>query len=416
MVYDAVIVGGGIVGLCNAYYLQKAGLNVAIVEEGEVAKACSFGNAGFLVPSHFVPLAAPGMIAKGMKWMFNPKSPFFLKPRLDTELFSWLWKFNAHCTKANVQKHQHFLKEISLYSKGLYQELYEGSDIDFSLSHKGLLVVCQERESLEEEAEMVEASHTLGMKAKLLSAKELEAKEPEANFNALGAALYEEDSQIMPYDFAMSLKKHLLHVGVGIFEHSKVERFLKEGATIKGVKTAKAELLAKNVVLCAGVFSQGLAKELGVSIPMQAGKGFSFFLENTPLKLNSPCILAEAKVAVSPYENKIRFGGTMMISGNELSIQESRVEAIKDAANRYFAGFDSRAYNAKNVWAGLRPCSPDGIPYVGKVSSYENVFVNCGHAMLGISLAPATAKVITDMLCGHKPSVQAQYMAVERMA
>ena len=122
---DVLVIGGGSIGINSAYYLTQQGRKVTVVEKGEVCSGCSYGNAGLIVPSHSMPLAAPGVVFQGLKWMFNPESPFYIKPRMDGELFSWLWKFRGACNKRHMSRAMPIIRDLSLASVHLYEELAE---------------------------------------------------------------------------------------------------------------------------------------------------------------------------------------------------------------------------------------------------------------------------------------------------
>lgn len=409
------IIGGGISGICSAYYLQKSGHDVTIFDSNELGKECSYGNAGLIVPSHFEPLANPGILKKGIKWMLNPNSPFFLKPRFDLKLLSWIYNFNSFCSNKHVEENKHFLRDINLYSLDLYKELLECDDFDFDLQQNGLLMLCQKESSLKEEEHVVKSATELGLKAKMLNPEEIKKLEPNASFNAIGASYFEDDSTIQPYDFMMSIKKYLLSNGVKIYENCQIKDFEVFNNEIQSVITSNGDHYnADEFVLTSGILSYELARKLELNLLMQAGKGFSFKIEkNKALNFKTPMILVEQKVAVTPYDSYVRFGGTMMISGNDLSINQRRVNNIKNTANNYIKDLNIQNSDMIDVWAGLRPCSPDGIPYIGKCD-ISNLVVATGHAMMGVSLGPATGKIVTDLINETKTTIDINKMNLYR--
>ena len=150
MAKHIVVLGGGIIGLSVAEACSRRGHRVTLIEQhGERRGGCSFGNAGMVVPSHFVPMAAPGMVAMGLKWMWNPESPFYIKPRLDLDLIRWGLRFVRSATRAHVERCAPLLRDLHLASRQAYQELATGGE-DIGLVSKGLLMLCKENHTLDE--------------------------------------------------------------------------------------------------------------------------------------------------------------------------------------------------------------------------------------------------------------------------
>lgn len=410
------IIGGGISGLCSAYYLSKSGHSVEIFESKTLAMQCSYGNAGLIVPSHFETLANPGILKKGIKWMLNPNSPFFLKPRFDMDLLKWIIRFNLFCTNKHVNENKYFLRDINLYSHSLYQELYDNDDFDFELKHTGLLMLCKEEKTLRDEESLVIEAKELGLVASILNKNEIKQIEPNASFNCIGASYFKNDSKIQPYDFMIAMKKYLEKNGVKIYENCEISDVTCESGKIKSIISKESNVYtADEFVLTAGVLSFDFAKKFELNLSMQAGKGFSFKVDKTEaMNFSTPLILAEEKVAVSPYDEYVRFGGTMMLAGNDDSINDRRVNNIKKAANSYINNLNLQDSQINDVWAGLRPCSPDGLPYIGKSKKYKNLTIATAHAMMGISLAPATGKIVNNLINNEKNDLDISKMDIHR--
>ncbi len=390
------IIGGGLIGLFSAYYLKKNGHDVVIIEQSSGEDGCSFGNAGMVVPSHFIPLAVPGMIEKGIRWMFDAESPFYVKPRLNLDLLSWGMKFYKAANKKQVEEAMPALRDISLLSKSLYQELSKMKDFDFSFEEKGLMMLCKTNHTLEEEAIVAEQANLLGIKAKVLSQSELHTLEPEVRPEVAGAVFYEGDAHLYPNQLLAKLKEYLVQNGVEFLYNTEVKTIHLENNRVKSLdvwQESRSEIISvENLIIATGSWSQLLAKQLGINLPMQAGKGYSITAEQkNGKKLNIPSILLEARVAITPMsENLIRFGGTMEIGGINNHINMNRVKGIIKSVPQYFPDYQLETPAKEKVWYGLRPCSPDGLPYIGRSSNLSNVIIASGHAMMGLSLAPGT--------------------------
>ncbi len=398
-----VIIGGGIIGLCSAYYLQESGCSVTVIEKSTITSGASFVNAGFLTPSHFLPLAAPGMIRKGMQWMLNPSSPFYVKPRLDLDFLKWSWLFYKSSTKEHVQQSITPIKNINLLSTELYQDLLRNKVMNFQLENKGLLMCFKTHEAENEELKISEIALKEGLNVQYLNKEELQKLEPKANYNVEGAIHYLCDSHMTPSNFMETLKKYLIHKGVLIKTNQEVISIERKGSQIQKIKTETQVFEADEFVLAAGSWSPYLAKHLGINIPVQAGKGYCI---NTTQKtgITIPALLVEAKVAVSPMENFTRFSGTMEIAGINHHINPVRVQAIATAASEYYKGLKITTEEQKTASCGLRPVSPDGLPYIGKSAEIKNLTFATGHAMMGWSLGPATGKLVEEIISEKKPS------------
>lgn len=400
------IVGGGIIGLTTAYYLTKAGHKVTILDKGSMNEGCSFGNAGMIVPSHFIPLAAPGMIAKGVKWMFNSKSPFYVRPRLSADLLRWGYLFYKSATAEKVAKAIPALKELSLFSRSCYQELSKELPFDFGYQERGLMMLYKTEEAEEEERETAHLAAKHGIDAHILQPEEIQKLEPDVRVNARGAVFFPGDAHLVPQLLLYNLKKHLLELGVNVVTNTEVVDFDLDNDLIQSVHTTSGHYSFDEIILATGSWSGKVGKKLSLVLPMQAGKGYSFTLEQVDKNIRIPSIFIEARVAITPMGNALRFGGTMEIVGVDHTINMNRVKGIVDSIPSYYPNMKVQLPSKDRVWHGLRPCTPDGLPYIGRVPNIKNLIVATGHAMLGLSLAPGTGKLVSEILDGGPKSVE----------
>lgn len=392
-----LIIGGGIVGLFSAYFLQKEGIEVQVIDQGDMQVNCSTGNAGMIVPSHIIPLAAPGMISKGISWMFSSKSPFYIHPRLDAKLLKWCFQFYRASSPAHVERSVPVLRNLSLLSKALYQEFRdEHPDSRIALQEKGLMMIYQTEAVEKEEIEFAHLANANGLQADILTPEDIRTFEPNLEVKARGAVRFPGDAHLDPGKLYGFLKSYLKEKGIKFLSNTQVTGFEKSGNKINAVITDQGKVDAEKVILCGGSWSGQLADLLGFNLPMMGGKGYSFLQENNP-EIMQASILTEMKVAVSPYGNQIRFGGTMEIAGTNQKINMNRVKGIYESINRYYPDFQAKFPEENKIWKGLRPCSPDGLPYIGLAPGYTNVLVNSGHSMMGVSLAPASGKIISEL-------------------
>lgn len=394
-----VILGGGVIGLCSAYYAVRAGHQVTVIDRTpEVGGGCSYGNAGMIVPSHVIPLAAPGMVALGLRWMWNPESPFFIRPRLDPGLLAWGWRFWRAATKGHVDRCAPVLRDLSLESRQCYISIAAETGNRFGLVEKGLLMLCNTRHGLDEEVQGAARANELGVPADVLTPGEIARLEPGLKMSVLGGVHYPKDCHLSPHRFMETLKEEI-HTGGGVVHwNTKCGQWRVDGARITGLETDRGLMEADEFVLCGGAWSMELAKGLGLSLPMQAGKGYSLTIQKPQQVPSICCILMEARVAVTPMGGALRFGGTMELSGMSEQIDSRRVRGIVKAVPSYFPQFNVADFDGVKPWAGLRPCSPDGMPYVGRTRHLKNLVVATGHAMLGLSLGPVTGRIVGQLL------------------
>jgi D-amino-acid dehydrogenase len=399
------IIGGGIVGLSSAYFLQRAGFEVTVIEQGELQDGCSFNNAGMIVPSHIIPLAAPGMIAKGIRWMFDSTSPFYVRPRFSKDLVRWGWEFYKHANAGHVARAIPALKELSFFSKTVYQQWAKELPFDFGYHERGLMMLYQSAEAEHEEAETAHLANQAGVEAHVLSLPEIQKMEPDVLVKARGGVYYPGDAHLTPAVLVRELIAFLKQSGVRFCTHTRVTGVVTERDQIKAVHTTAGDMEMDQWVLASGSWSGTLAESFGISLPMQAGKGYSFTLDPVARNTRIPSIFLEARVAVTPMGSSLRFGGTMEIAGVNHDINMNRVKGIVDAIPRYYPEMKVSMPVKEKVWHGLRPCSPDGLPYIGRSKARTNVIVSTGHAMMGLSLAPGSGKLVGEIAAGEKTSI-----------
>jgi len=412
---QVVIVGSGIIGLCSAHYAAQRGHRVVVLDhEAPGHQGCSYGNAGMIVPSHFIPLAAPGTFRLALKWMWNPESPLYVKPRLDPDLLSWAWRFWCASTRSRVERAAPLLRDLSLASRAGYEELAALTGNDFGLVPKGLMMLCKTQHALEKEARAAGQANRLGVPASVLTAADAARLDPGARLDIAGAVHYPKDCHLSPERFMDSIRKRLETAGVGFLWNTRATGFATADRRITAVQTPLGNVEGDEFVICGGSWSPELGRTLDVQIPMQAGKGYSVTLP-PPRELPQICsILTEARVAVTPMNGALRVGGTMEIAGTNEDINPRRVQGILKALPRYYPAFSPSDFDGLKPWVGLRPVTPDGLPYLGRTQRWENLVVATGHAMMGLSLGPVSGWVVAQLLSDEKPSFDLTLLRPDR--
>jgi len=411
---QVTIVGGGVIGLCCAYYLQKAGHDVTVIERGGITNGTSFGNAGYVSPSHFIPLASPGIVAKGLGWMLSSSSPFYIKPRLDAGLIRWgltFWKSaNEKTMKQNIPP----LNNMLHLSRELTSQIKQDLGNHFRMAEDGCFMMYKSAATEKHELELAKDAARLGIETRVLSPAEVQDMEPDVEINIKGAVIYPIDCHLHPGDFMTTMKNHLEKVGVKLQLNTEVTGFEKNGRTIKSVVTNKGKFECDELVFASGSWLPILASQLGIHMILQAGKGYSVTYPDMKKNLRRPAILVDNRVAMTPMGKDLRMGGTMEISGINSRILIKRVESIYKAAKSYYPNLDISFPSTDKIWSGLRPLSPDGLPYVGRHDKYDNLIVAGGHAMLGVSLAAGTGKLVEEIVGEKKTSIDIAAFDVQR--
>ena len=410
------IIGGGVIGLCCAYYLQKDGYDITVIERGDITNGTSFGNAGYVSPSHFVPLASPGIVAQGLRWMLSSTSPFYIKPRLSTDLIRWMFTFWSKANKKTVEEHAPHLNNILQLSRHLMSDIKNDVGNHFRMAEDGCFMLYKSPETEKHEIELAKEAAAFGIETKFFNAQQVQDMEPDVEVSVRGGVLYPIDCHIHPGDFMQTLKTHLQNNGVKLQLNTEVTGFEKNGSAVKSVITNKGKFDCDELIIASGSWLPVMTKQLGIHILLQAGKGYSMTYENVEKNLHYPAILVDKRVAMTPMGKDLRMGGTMEISGINKNILLKRAQAIHNGASAYYPNLNLPFPSVDKIWNGLRPLSPDGLPYIGRHSKYNNLVIAGGHAMIGISLAAGTGKLVEELIGNKKTSIEMSAFNVERFS
>lgn len=412
-----LVCGGGVIGLACAYYLARSGQRVTVVERGpENHDSCALGSAGFISPSHVVPLAAPGTLKLAFKWMLNRKSPFYVRPRPDPEFLQWGLLFRRAATRERVRRAAPALRNLMVFSQELYEELAAEMENPFEYVRHGMVMLCKTSKALEHEAQTAALAGHLNIESRILGPAELAQLEPALRLDVHGGVYYPGDAHLTPPKLMDALMRELKRLGVEFRWNTAVRGWRAQNGQVWAAVTSSGEIEADAFVLSGGAWSGKMLDGMGIHLPLEAGKGYSLTLP-APKRLPSvSMICAEARVAVTPMGQSLRFGGTMELAGLDMSIRPERIQGIMESVPRYLPEFGPDDFKAVRPWCGLRPLSPDGLPYIGAFRRYPNLVAATGHAMLGVTLAPATGKLVAEVLNGQKPSLDLDPFRPDRYA
>ncbi len=402
--FDVAIVGAGIIGLCSAHYLQKKGYSVRVVEASKKLEGCSHGNAGHICESHIIPLANSGVFKKSILWLLNSSSPFYIRPRMNRDLISWGRKFIGSSFEKSHKKKIEFLARFGKESLQSYLELFH--EIGFSsVNRKGIITLCNSEEGLEEEKEMASLNREFGIIPTHLKGSDLKSIEPKINLNAKGGVLYKNDLSVDPTRLIDELCDHLLGQGVEIEFNTRVEELVIENGKATALKTNRGSFDADRFLVCTGAWAPELWNKLGSRILMQPAKGYSLEIPNRGQVRSSSLIFSEKKVVLTPMGDRIRIAGTLELGGFDDKIRRNRVKGILSGMREFAPDLYNEKLEEEDVWYGYRPTSPDGLPYIGQHDKIPNLFINAGHAMLGLALGAASGEMIAGIINGDDPEL-----------
>ena len=409
---DVLVIGGGVIGVCSAYYLAKRGCAVTLVERGEICSGSSYGNSGLVVPSHSVPLAAPGVLSQGLRWLLDPVSPFYIKPRLDLDLVRWLWWFQQASRMEPMRKGVPVLRDLSQASLELYRELADQGELEFGFRQQGWLQIFRSESLLAKALAEARLLREFGLESTLLDTDRVREMEPNVRPSIIAGIHFPDDAHLIPHRFVHEMADGARRAGAVLRTGTEVLEMKTSRTRVTRVVTNRGDFRPEQVVLAAGSWSPRVARTVGLDVPVQPAKGYSVTVKapaNTP---RVPLMLADAKVAATPMGNKLRFGGTLELAGLDLSVNLPRVRAILRAAQAHLVGMEE--LDLHEIWRGLRPLTPDGLPFIGRTRKLNNLLLATGHATIGISLGPITGKLISEVAAQEAVSQDLSRLEPER--
>jgi D-amino-acid dehydrogenase len=383
-----------------ALELARRGIEVTLLERGgELASGCSAGNAGLICPSHATPLANPAALRDGLRWLARPDSPFYLRPR--PGVLPWIARFVAASRPERARAASRVVRELSLASLELHAELAAGG-LETSFVQSGSLSVLLSEGAFEGARREAEESRREGVRAEVLERGQARELEPSLSGEPAGAVYYPDDAHCDPYRFVQAVGGAAAEAGARICTRVEVLALRRGNGRVEGIQTTAGDVRAGTIVVAAGAWSPPLARGLGVYMPIEGGKGYHVDLETAAGDPSRPVWFQESRVIATPLPGRLRLAGTLELAGLDESVNRVRVEAIVKAARKGIAGLEGR--RVLEVWRGLRPCTPDGLPLVGRTETPDNLVLASGHAMMGLTLAPVTGRLVGEIVAGDEPS------------
>lgn len=391
-----VIVGAGVIGATSAYHLAKNDHEVTVIEAGHIGQGASFGNAGWICPADSGPVQAPGMVLQGIKWMLKSDSPLFIKPRPSLPFARFLLQMARQCNasdwRAGLQAN------IGLFADSMHWfDEYRRDGIDFEMYESGLLVAFLGAEKFEHHLHDLDIVRAAGFDPQTFVGDAVREYDAALSDNVHGGILFPHERQIRSESITPALVQRCRRLGVQFREQCAFEGVVREGNRVTAVRTPEGRIACDAVVVAAGVWSAGVARSMGVRLAIEPGKGYSIEYSTAPVTLRSNTSFAERKVVATPLGKALKLAGTMEFSGYDSSINPARSDAIRRGPADFVRGWQSPKPDVE-AWSGFRPMTPDSLSMIGRLGKHENAYVASGHGMFGLTMAPATALAVVEMV------------------
>ncbi len=400
---DVLILGAGAIGLACAHYLLKTGRRVTVLDRGRIGGGASHGNCGTITPSHAPPLAMPGVVGKGLRWMLRKDAPFYIRPRLDAALLGWMLNFAQRCDWDTVLRTAAAKAAILGFSRQLLGDLIRDEGLACGFEEHGTLYVFRSEAELDAMQPHERVLGEVGIAVRRLDRAATLALEPALRDDIVGGLLHPGDAQLRPDRYVAELARRVREQGGEIVEQCEVTGFLRERGRITAVHTALGERQADEVVFALGAWSPLLARQLGLRLPVQPGKGYSITYTRPALSPRIPLVLKERSVCVTAWADGYRLGSTMEFSGYDASLNRVRLDALRRAAAEYLR--EPEGPQLIEEWYGWRPMTWDDLPILGRARAASNLVLATGHGMLGISMSAATGLLVGEIVTGREPSL-----------
>ena len=410
---DVLIIGGGAIGLATALALLDAGRGVRILEAGAVGGGASHGNCGTITPSHAPPLAAPGVVAQALRWMFTPDAPLYLKPRVDPALWHWLLRFAARCNPRDWRQSTQARAALLNDARARLADWVSRYDLQCEFEEEGLDYVFRDPRKFQQYVDESVVLKTFGIATQVFGGTDYEREEPAMLPGVAGAIRFPGDARLRPDRYVAELARVVRERGGVIEEQCRVDRL---EPTSDGVRlaTSQGERRGGDAVIALGAWTPAFARRLGIRAPIQPGKGYSITYSRPARVPRHPMVLKDRSVCVTVWGSGFRLGSTMEFSGHDDTLNATRLAALERGAREFLR--EPVGAEVHERWCGWRPMTWDDLPLLGRAPGQRKVWIAAGHGMLGISMSTATGQLMADLMTGRPPAFDPSPYRPERFA
>ena len=410
---DILIIGGGAIGLATALALLDAGRGVRILEAGAVGGGASHGNCGTITPSHAPPLAAPGVVAQALRWMFTPDAPLYLKPRIDPALWHWLLRFAARCNPRDWRQSTQARAALLNDARARLADWVSRYGLQCEFEEEGLDYVFRDPRKFQQYVDESVVLKTFGIATQVFGGTDYEREEPAMLPGVAGAIRFPGDARLRPDRYVAELARVVRERGGVIEEQCRVDRL---EPTSDGVRlaTSQGERKGGEAVIALGAWTPAFARRLGIRAPIQPGKGYSITYSRPARVPRHPMVLKDRSVCVTVWGSGFRLGSTMEFSGHDDTLNATRLAALERGAREFLR--EPVGAEVHERWCGWRPMTWDDLPLLGRAPGQRKVWIAAGHGMLGISMSTATGQLMADLMTGRPPAFDPSPYRPERFA
>lgn len=411
------VVGAGIVGVCTALMLQRRGFKVTIIDPNSPGEGASFGNAGCFNASSIVPMSMPGMMTSVPKWLLSPMGPLSIRFSYLPTITPWLIRFLMAGRPNKVKEQAKALRSLLKTTVPLITSLAEEAGAGHLIRREGHLIVYRSESEFTKDRGGWELRRLNGVKTRILDAAALRDFDPNLSHTFTKAILMEENGHtINPQGLVTQLFRRVI-ANEGEFVSARVIGFETEGAVLKGITTTNGAIAVDAAVIAAGAHSKSLAASLGDNVPLDTERGYHIVIENPSVTPRIPTSDASGKFIATPMEMGLRVAGTVEFAGLTAAPNWKRAQVLYTHARNLLPGLPPAASEESYTkWMGFRPSIPDSLPVIGRASRIPDVIYAFGHGHVGMTGAPMTATLVSELLAGEKTSIDITPFAPTRFA
>ena len=410
---DVLIIGGGAIGLATALALLDAGRGVRILEAGAVGGGASHGNCGTITPSHAPPLAAPGVVAQALRWMFTPDAPLYLKPRVDPALWHWLLRFAVRCNPRDWRQSTQARAALLNDARARLADWVGRYGLQCEFEEEGLDYVFRDPRKFQQYVDESVVLKTFGIATQVFGGTDYEREEPAMLPGVAGAIRFPGDARLRPDRYVAELARVVRERGGVIEEQCRVDRLEPTSDDVR-LATSQGERTGGDAVIALGAWMPAFARRLGIRAPIQPGKGYSITYSRPARVPRHPMVLKDRSVCVTVWDSGFRLGSTMEFSGHDDTLNATRLAALERGAREFLR--EPVGAEVHERWCGWRPMTWDDLPLLGRAPGQRKVWIAAGHGMLGISMSTATGQLMADLMTGRPPAFDPSPYRPERFA